>query len=195
MRCIAHIINLVVVEGLKEVGDSVMRVRAAVRYVRSSPARLKKFKDCVEAEKIECKSGLCLDVSTRWNSTYLMLHTAEKFERAFERYEDVEPHFKLELIGDNGVPNSMDYDTVRKMANLLGQFYELTLRISGSLYMTSNIFFNEINDVDYVLQEWEKSDDIDLRLMGGKMKSKFDKYWGDIDKMNKLIYIAVALDP
>ncbi|KAF2285338.1 hypothetical protein GH714_000149 [Hevea brasiliensis] len=44
------------------------------------------------------------DVSTRWNSTYLMLNIAQKYERAFER----------------------------KMAEMLSHFYELTLRISGS---------------------------------------------------------------
>lgn len=27
------------------------------------------------------------------------------------------------------------------------------------------------------------------------MKNKFDKYWGNVDKMNKLIYLAAVLDP
>ncbi|XP_077252407.1 zinc finger BED domain-containing protein RICESLEEPER 1-like [Tasmannia lanceolata] len=31
--------------------------------------------------------------------------------------------------------------------------------------------------------------------MARRMKDKYDKYWGDIEKMNKLIYIAVVLDP
>ncbi|CAN0919824.1 Putative AC9 transposase [Linum grandiflorum] len=37
MRCVAHITNLVVSQGLSEVGMSVRRVREAVRYVRNSP--------------------------------------------------------------------------------------------------------------------------------------------------------------
>ncbi|KAF2306561.1 hypothetical protein GH714_019458 [Hevea brasiliensis] len=65
MRGMAHIVNLVVMDGLKDVGESVLKVRNAVRYIRSSPARLKKFKECVEYEKIDGKSSLCLDVSTR----------------------------------------------------------------------------------------------------------------------------------
>ncbi|KAK8594117.1 hypothetical protein V6N13_125927 [Hibiscus sabdariffa] len=44
MRCMSHIVNLIVVEGLKEVNKSVARVRGAVRYVRQSPARLKRQK-------------------------------------------------------------------------------------------------------------------------------------------------------
>ncbi|XP_057965406.1 zinc finger BED domain-containing protein RICESLEEPER 2-like [Malania oleifera] len=46
MRCTAHIINLIVQDGLKEMGDSVARVRNTVRYVRHSLARLKNFKRC-----------------------------------------------------------------------------------------------------------------------------------------------------
>ncbi|KAF2317232.1 hypothetical protein GH714_018748 [Hevea brasiliensis] len=131
MRCMAHIVNLVVMDGLKDVGESVLKVRNAVRYIRSSPARLKKFKECVEYEKIDGKSSLCLDVSTWWNSTYLMLNIAQKYERAFERYESQELMFRLEL-GENGVPDFHDWSECRKMTEMLSHFYELTLRISGS---------------------------------------------------------------
>ena len=43
-------------------------------------------------KKIQSKSLLSLDVSTRWNSTYLMLEATEKFETTFDRMheEDVE---------------------------------------------------------------------------------------------------------
>ena len=93
MRCCAHILNLVVTEGLKESDESIVKVRNAVRYVRSSPSRLKIFNVCAQKEKIESKRGLCLDVSTRWNSTYLMLDSAQKYQKAFERLEDDDEHF------------------------------------------------------------------------------------------------------
>ena len=51
MRCIAHIINLVVSDGLKEYNDSIARVRGVVKYVRQSPSRLQKFKECVDIER------------------------------------------------------------------------------------------------------------------------------------------------
>ncbi|XP_057990566.1 zinc finger BED domain-containing protein RICESLEEPER 2-like [Hevea brasiliensis] len=66
---------------------------------------------------------------------------------------------------------------------------------SGSRYVTSNIFFNEISSVDCLLQEWQGSDNMELACMGDRMKVKFDKYWGDPDKMNKIIYISVVVDP
>ncbi|KAG2715479.1 hypothetical protein I3760_03G079800 [Carya illinoinensis] len=73
IRCCAHIMNLIVNDGLRDCDDSIIRVRNAVRYVRSSPARMEKFKKCTEKEKIDCTKLVCLDVSTTWNSTYLML--------------------------------------------------------------------------------------------------------------------------
>ncbi|KAK1384389.1 BED-type domain-containing protein [Heracleum sosnowskyi] len=85
MRCCAHILNLVVKDGLKEQNDSIIRIRNAVRYVRSSPARLEKFRKCVKREKIKCDRMVCLDVDTRWNSTYTMLEVAVKYKGAFIR--------------------------------------------------------------------------------------------------------------
>uniref|UniRef100_A0A7C9DW00 hAT-like transposase RNase-H fold domain-containing protein n=1 Tax=Opuntia streptacantha TaxID=393608 RepID=A0A7C9DW00_OPUST len=65
MRCAAHILNLVIKDGLKDLDPSIVKVHAAVRFVRSSPARLQKFKACVEEEKIEYKGLVCLDIETR----------------------------------------------------------------------------------------------------------------------------------
>jgi hypothetical protein len=48
MRCSAHILNLVVNEGLKDKHLSVTSVRDAVRFVKSSPHRAAKFKECIE---------------------------------------------------------------------------------------------------------------------------------------------------
>uniref|UniRef100_A0A803N8F3 Uncharacterized protein n=1 Tax=Chenopodium quinoa TaxID=63459 RepID=A0A803N8F3_CHEQI len=39
MRCVAHIVNLVVSNGLKIVNESVNRVRQAVRFIKQSPSR------------------------------------------------------------------------------------------------------------------------------------------------------------
>ncbi|KAF7812886.1 zinc finger BED domain-containing protein RICESLEEPER 2-like [Senna tora] len=101
MRCCAHILNLIVMDGLKDVNDSILKIRNAVRYVRSSPSRLQKFKTCAEAEKIECKSLVSLYVCTRWNSTYLMLESSLKFKSTFERLEDTSGDFLLEFGGES----------------------------------------------------------------------------------------------
>ena len=55
LRCIAHIINLIVTYGLKKMNESVACVRGAVRYMRQSPVRLAKFKECVIIEKLKVR--------------------------------------------------------------------------------------------------------------------------------------------
>ncbi|XP_038686229.1 zinc finger BED domain-containing protein RICESLEEPER 2-like [Tripterygium wilfordii] len=48
LRCCAHILNLIVTDGLKDMDECITKVRNAVKYVRSSPQRLKAFKLCAE---------------------------------------------------------------------------------------------------------------------------------------------------
>ncbi|KAK8701839.1 hypothetical protein V6N13_020217 [Hibiscus sabdariffa] len=96
-RCVAHIINLIVQEGVKYASVSVDRVRAVVRYIRASPSRIKKFYHRAEEEMIDTNAHLCLDVPTRWNSTYMMLKVAEKYERAFDPYARDDHSFFLTL--------------------------------------------------------------------------------------------------
>ncbi|KAL2957309.1 hypothetical protein AAZX31_18G139000 [Glycine max] len=47
MQCYAHIINLIVQEGFKEDIAAICWVHVVVKYVKSSPSRLSKFKKCV----------------------------------------------------------------------------------------------------------------------------------------------------
>jgi hypothetical protein len=54
MRCCAHILNLVVKDGLKDIDDSVSRIRHAVWYARSSALRLDAFKESID-ENLEYK--------------------------------------------------------------------------------------------------------------------------------------------
>ena len=84
MRCSAHILNLIVRDGLAHVRQSIIAIRNAVKYVRSSGPRLKSFELRVETGKIS-RGSLSMDCTTRWNSTYLMLTAAIKLRVAFEK--------------------------------------------------------------------------------------------------------------
>lgn len=79
IRCCAHILNLIVRDGLESINDSVVAIRNAVKYVRSSGTRLKSFALRVETGKVS-RGSLSFDCVTRWNSTYLMLVAAMKVQ-------------------------------------------------------------------------------------------------------------------
>ncbi|XP_019164427.1 PREDICTED: zinc finger BED domain-containing protein RICESLEEPER 2-like [Ipomoea nil] len=155
MRCIAHILNLVVQDGLKFADESVKRVRDAVRWVRNSPARLTKFREFAELFGVEAKSALHLDVPTRWNSTYIMLNTAIQYQVVFDAYERNDPSYSADL---GSAPTFLDWCSVESFVKLLKAFYDMTVRISGSLYVTSNTFFSEISDLSCMLEAMVNSE-------------------------------------
>jgi len=129
--------------GLEEHNDSVERIRTAVKFVRSSPSRLKIFKKCAELEKISTRSLLSLDLETRWNATYLMLENAEKFEKSFARLDKVHRPFRA-YFANNDPPTADDWQTARHILCFLKLFEKVTTRLSASLHVTSSIVFHDI---------------------------------------------------
>jgi hAT family C-terminal dimerisation region/Domain of unknown function (DUF4413) len=94
-----------------------------------------------------------------------------------------------------GAPSASDWRNIEKNAVFLKHFYHLTIRISGSFYVTANTFFHEIINVECLLRNLRASNDVELSAMTNKMTGKYEKYWGNIEKVNSLIYVAVILDP
>ncbi|XP_060210588.1 zinc finger BED domain-containing protein RICESLEEPER 2-like [Lycium barbarum] len=184
--------------GLSEQNESISRVRRAVKYVKSSPARSASFKSYVEKVKLDTHGLLSLDVETRWNSTYLMLNTAVQFEKAFSRmYIDDHKYFNycLELSGTAVHPSSEDWKNVKVFLKFLEIFYKTTLKFSSTLHVTSNCFFHDLFNLQSIIVRYSNCSDSILTDMARKMKLKFDKYWGDFEDMNMLLFVAIVLDP
>ncbi|XP_024032219.1 zinc finger BED domain-containing protein RICESLEEPER 2-like [Morus notabilis] len=200
-HCVAHIVNLIVNEGLKEMHSSITAIQNAVKYVKSSPTRLQKFKDCVKQEKVKYKGSLVLDVPTRWNSTYMMLDVAIKFQKAFDRYEEEDEKFLGYFLEEDGgkrkvgPPMEEDWANAKVFVQFLKTFYEVTLKFSASQHVTSNTFFHEICSIQRQLSELCESRDCLLSTMAFGMRRKFEKYWGNGENINYILFIAVVLDP
>ncbi|KAL8118649.1 hypothetical protein AgCh_016244 [Apium graveolens] len=148
----------------------------------------------------------------KWNSTYTMLEVAIKYEGAFIRMihedTDYDAFFKVdnvELISENSkkkkkkvverAPLFDDFDNVKRFIRFLEIFYDVTMKLSGSKYCTSNVFFVELVKVQEAIINLCSSEDILMRDMAKRMKDKYDKYWDNEDNTNFLLYVAVVLDP
>ncbi|XP_055812816.1 uncharacterized protein LOC129882518 isoform X1 [Solanum dulcamara] len=90
---------------------------------------------------------------------------------------------------------SDDWKNVRSMVKFLETFYLLTLKVFGSKYVTNNVDFVEIAELDLILKEMMENEDGNLKEMAKNMRIKFRKYWGEPEKMYKMIFISSMLDP
>ncbi|KAF7835787.1 zinc finger BED domain-containing protein RICESLEEPER 2-like [Senna tora] len=135
----------------------------------------------------------------RWNSNYLMLESALKFQLAFDRLEDTCGDYLLHFVESSerkmGSPSMNDWEIASKFVKFLKIFYEATLRISASTHISSHMYFHDFGTIINALNKWCESDDLIFKSMAEKMKNKFDKYWGNIKNVNLIIFIACELDP
>ena len=134
VRFSAHIINLIVKDGLSQVNQSIASIWNAVKYVRSSLARLQKFKTCVDRKKISCGGLMVLDVSTQWSSTYLILEKAVAFDRPkwddghYTNWFDEDESEKRRV----GPLTDEDWENAKRLIKCLSVFYHVTLKFSSS---------------------------------------------------------------
>lgn len=85
MRCCAHILNLIVRDGLDVIKVGIEEIRDSVAYWTTSPKREEKFEETSRQLNVSCTKKLGLDCTTRWNSTFLMLQTALLYKDVFYR--------------------------------------------------------------------------------------------------------------
>ncbi|KAH7653317.1 Tam3-transposase (Ac family) protein [Dioscorea alata] len=170
IRCCAHILNLMVQDGLKEIDGIIHNIRETVKYLKKSPSRLFKFGEV--ARQLN-------------NSTYEMLDCAFNFRTVFDQYAIRNANYKW-------LPTSEDWKNAKKVAEFLEIFYDVTHLFSGCLYPTANRFLPEVWKVKEVLNIHSKSSDLFLRNVATVMGEKFDKYWKDC---SMLMAIAAVLYP
>nr|KAJ0227301.1 hypothetical protein LSAT_V11C100048690 [Lactuca sativa] len=172
IQCCAHILNLLVKDGL-----------AIIDHIISDGRRLN-FSKAAHQMQIHDRK-LMLDFPTQWNSTYDMLCMALKFEDAFPRYEESEPHF-------HHLPTDEDWENVQSVCEILKVFKVCTNIISGSDYPTANLYLIEVFRVKQTLDKGSLCTNDFICDMVKKMKEKFDKYWGEC---HLVMAIAYVLDP
>ena len=74
--------------------------------------------------------------------------------------------------------------------------YKTTLRFSGSLFVIANLYFHELVSLqDQLNLLCSGRGDPLLKGMAQRMKLKYDKNWGNVDRINLMLFMAVAVDP
>ncbi|XP_058783620.1 zinc finger BED domain-containing protein RICESLEEPER 2-like [Vicia villosa] len=186
VRCSTHVLNLIVQEGLKVLGDALEKIRGSVKYVKVSEGRMKKFKEYIELiSGVETSAGLSYNVSTRWNSTDLMLQSALKYRRVFASLSFHDDNY-------NVFPSEEDWKRGDNICTFLLPFYKTTNLISGTFYPTSNLYFLQIWKIQCVLMASINDEDTFIRDMAERMMIKFEKYWSDY---SVVLALGAALDP
>lgn len=67
MRCTAHILNILVQEGMSVIQPAVKRIRELMRYIASSATRLQMFNSIATELKLKPRKGLILDCPVELN--------------------------------------------------------------------------------------------------------------------------------
>uniref|UniRef100_A0A2N9H0X0 Cyclic nucleotide-binding domain-containing protein n=1 Tax=Fagus sylvatica TaxID=28930 RepID=A0A2N9H0X0_FAGSY len=185
MRCAAHILNLVVQDGLTLIGDGIEKIRDSVLFWTASPKRRQKFDETARQLRVPCTKELVLDCKTRWNSTYLMLSTALVYKDVFSRLKQRDSSY-------TSLPNERDWHIAKEICERLELFYNVTEIFSGTTYPTANMYFPLVCDLKIALSEWSVCSNELISKMASSMILKFDNYWSDI---NGIMGIAAILDP
>ena len=72
-------------DGLKVISGTIGKVKSLVLAVKGSPLQWEELMKCATESGLDTKRGILLDITTRWNSTYLMLRDALYYKDAFTR--------------------------------------------------------------------------------------------------------------
>ncbi|KAL4562445.1 hypothetical protein LXL04_034650 [Taraxacum kok-saghyz] len=183
IRCMAHIINLIVKVGLKYQNYHVECVQKAVKYIRGSTQRIKKFKKAMKDIGLDKKTFLCGESPTRWNSTFELLRSSYNARDAFVEYGIKEKSFEVDL---ERVPEHSDFDEIKKVMDFLEKFKTKTENVSASTKPLVHLFTREILDIELHLAKWAAKHDFPHMIID--MKDKYDKYWYPTMKCKLLKY-------
>ncbi|KAH0698379.1 hypothetical protein KY289_015861 [Solanum tuberosum] len=222
VRCNAHILNIIVKEGLDEQIEPISCIRNAVKYVKSSASRFASFKSYVEKTKLDTHGLLSLDVETDELGVVPVM-VSKLVERSFQRHRvcSIPSSYERVMIFESwAVGREFRYPGSASCTSLIQLSTPESVDVAGSSQHPSQYFrgFIDRQSVSAELrkpgqgfawgQKWSPgagpaqgyscSEDLILIDMAGRMKVKFDKYWENIEKpenLNILLFIAIVLDP
>ncbi|CAG8457507.1 600_t:CDS:2 [Acaulospora morrowiae] len=185
IRCAAHILNLIVKDGLKEAKVPVKKIREFSITIRSSQCLLEDLKEIFKMKK---RPFLVpeTDVSTHWNSTYLMIKKMHKIRDITKIL--IASHKELKDI----YPNEEDWKELNMLTILLEPIFEATCIISASSHPTLGDLRMVLVVIADILKEAQQENNTIIKRVVDKMEKKLNKYWREL---KSAFHEAVILDP
>ena len=84
VRCVCHIINLIVQDGLKLISPSLLAIRSTILFLDSFN-KLQEFYTLCQSVGLK-KRKFHHDIGHHWNSTYLMLESCVEYHNILSDY-------------------------------------------------------------------------------------------------------------
>jgi hypothetical protein len=167
IRCCAHILNLVVQDGMTHMRDVIEKIRwpSIKGYLR--------------------RLVFTFDIPTRCNSTFHMLVKAIKYRRVLNSY-----------ASENGeaTPDVKEWTNAEVICDFLGAFEEATNAVSADRKPTSQHFLHMLLCIRNALRDPQWKVNANMMNLSISMDTKFEKYWKEA-KLSVVLIITIVLDP
>ncbi|KAG2582497.1 hypothetical protein PVAP13_6KG109972 [Panicum virgatum] len=143
---------------------SSLNIRQVVLAVKGSPLQWEELMKRATKCGLDTNKGLSLDVSTRWNSTYLMLRDALYYKNAYMRLKssDCRRHEKI-------TPSPNEWTMAFKLFQCLKKFFDLIELFSDTLYPTANLLYRGFCEIKIPLGDWSISENTTTSAMATSM--------------------------
>jgi hypothetical protein len=167
VRCCAHILNLLVQDGMRVIRAAIDKIREILKYIEHSPSRIQAFNSIASSKSLPPKSGFTLDVPTRWNSTFKMIREILPYKAILNSYASE----NCELL-----PTDEEWLHAESICEFLKAFEEATRGVSAHRTPTAHTFLPHVLCICHALSDpdWQTSDV--LTRLAGPMHTKFEKY-------------------
>ncbi|XP_042433359.1 zinc finger BED domain-containing protein RICESLEEPER 2-like isoform X1 [Zingiber officinale] len=185
VRCYANILNVIAEDVIASIHGIIYNIRESIKFVKASRARDEKFAEIALQLEILSAKDLALDVTTQWNTTYLMLLAALEYKQVFAFLETCDDNY-------NEAPSDDDWKKVEVVCTFLKLLYDSANVVMGTVDPTANIFFHEAWKIQLELTNATQSEVSVVSSMAKVIHDKFDKYWKDC---SLVLALAVVMDP
>lgn len=185
-NCYARVISRLAQDALGAIWETVDKIRASVKYVKTSDTHEEKFLELKERLQVPSTKELFIDDQTKWNTIYHMLVAAHELKEVFACLETFDPDYKI------ATPTMDDWKQVEILCTYLKYFFDAANILTSPTYPTASVFYHEVSKIQAELMQAAMSEEPFTSYLTKPLKERFDEYWKDCFLV---LAIAVVIDP